>query len=84
MGRSRSTISNVLLFRNTIENCETGWSEAIAVSSNVEDVNIVGNNLDDTGNIAICFSGNYGNSPSSVDYPRGGLVYGMNLGIQQL
>jgi hypothetical protein len=79
MGRSRSTISNVLLFRNTIENCETGWSEAIAVSSNVEDVNIVGNNLDDTGNIAICFSGNYGNSPSSVDYPRGGLVYGNTI-----
>ncbi|MDO5475757.1 MAG: right-handed parallel beta-helix repeat-containing protein [Eubacteriales bacterium] len=76
MGRSRDTISNVLLFRNSIENCETGWSEAISISSNVADVNIVGNRLDDTGNIAICFSGNYGNSPSNVDYPRGGLVFG--------
>ena len=76
MGRSGDTISNVLLFRNTIENCETGWSEAIAVSANVADINIVGNTLDDTGNIAICFAGNYGNAPSGVDYPRGGLVFG--------
>ncbi|MDO5133410.1 MAG: right-handed parallel beta-helix repeat-containing protein [Eubacteriales bacterium] len=76
MGRSGSTISNVLLFRNTIENCETGWSEAISVAANVSSVNIVGNRLNDTGNIAICFAGNYGNAPSSVDYPRGGLVYG--------
>ena len=79
MGRSGSTISNVLLFRNSIENCETGWSEAIAVSANVADVNIVGNRLDDTGNIAICLSGNYGNAPSSVDYPRGALVYGNTI-----
>ncbi len=76
MGRSGSTISNVLLYRNFIDNCETGWSEAIAVSSNVSNVNVVGNRLNDTGNIAICFSGNYGNAPSSVDFPRGGLVYG--------
>ena len=76
MGRSGSTISNVLLFRNNIENCETGWSEAISVAANVSDVNIVGNRLDDTGNIAICFAGNYGNAPSSVDYPRNGLVFG--------
>ena len=76
MGRSGSTISNVLLFRNNIENCETGWSEAISVAANVSDVNIVGNTLDDTGNIAICFAGNYGNAPSSVDYPRNGLVFG--------
>ena len=76
MGRSGNTISNVLLFRNTIRNCETGWSEAIAVSSNAAEINVVGNVLDDTGNIAICFSGNYGNAPSSVDYPRGGLVFG--------
>jgi len=79
MGRSGSTISNVLLFRNSIENCETGWSEAIAVSANVADINIVGNRLDDTGNIAICLSGNYGNAPSGVDYPRGALVYGNTI-----
>lgn len=76
MGRSGSTISNVLLFRNSIEDCETGWSEAISVAANVSDVNVVGNRLHDTGNIAICFAGNYGNAPSGVDYPRGGLVFG--------
>ena len=76
MGRSGSTISNVLLFRNSIEDCETGWSEAISVAANVSDVNVVGNRIDDTGNIAICFAGNYGNAPSGVDYPRGGLVFG--------
>lgn len=76
MGRSGSTISNVLLFRNSIENCETGWSEAISVAANATDVNIVGNRLHDTGNIAICFAGNYGSAPSGVDYPRGGLVFG--------
>lgn len=76
MGRSGNTISDVLLFRNSIEDCETGWSEAIAVSANVSRVNIVGNRLDDTGNIAICFSGNYGNAPSDVDFPRDGLVFG--------
>lgn len=69
----------MILFRNSIENCETGWSEAIAVSANVADVNIVGNRLDDTGNIAICLSGNYGNAPSGVDYPRGALVYGNTI-----
>ena len=79
MGRSGSTISNVLLFRNSIEDCETGWSEAISVAANVSNVNIVGNRLDDTGNIAICFAGNYGNAPSDVDYPRGGLVYGNTI-----
>lgn len=79
MGRSGSTISNVLLFRNNIENCETGWSEAVSVAANVCDVNIVGNRLDDTGNIAICFAGNYGNAPSSVDYPRNGLVFGNTI-----
>ena len=79
MGRSGSTISNVLLFRNSIEDCETGWSEAVAVSANVADVNIVGNRIDDTGNIAICLSGNYGNAPSGVDYPRGALVYGNTI-----
>ena len=76
MGRSGRTISNVLLFRNRIEDCETGWSEAISVAANVSDVNVVGNSLNDTGNIAICFAGNYGNAPSDVDYPRGGLVFG--------
>ena len=79
MGRSGSTISNVLLFRNKIENCETGWSEAISVAANVAEVNVVGNTLDDTGNIAICFAGNYGNAPSGVDYPRGGLVFGNTI-----
>lgn len=79
MGRSGNTISNILLFRNSIDNCETGWSEAISVSANVSNVNIVGNRLNDTGNIAICFAGNYGNAPSSVDYPRNGLVYGNTI-----
>ena len=79
VSRSGSTISNVLLFRNNIENCETGWSEAISVAANVSDVNIVGNRLDDTGNIAICFAGNYGNAPSGVDYPRNGLVFGNTI-----
>ena len=76
MGRSGDEISNVLLFRNSIRDCETGWSEAISAAANVRDVNVVGNRLDDTGNIAICFAGGYGNAPSGVDYPRGGLVFG--------
>ena len=76
MGRGGSTISNVLLFRNNIYDCKTGWSEAIAVSANVSSVNIVANQLTNTGNIAICFAGNYGNAPSSVDHPVHGLVFG--------
>ena len=76
MGRGSSTISNVLLYRNYIHDCKTGWSEAISVAANVANVNVVGNRLDNTGNIAICFAGNYGNAPSSVDRPVHGLVYG--------
>lgn len=76
MGRGSSAISNVLLFRNYIHDCKTGWSEAISVAANVSSVNIVANQLNNTGNIAICFAGNYGNAPSSVDHPKHGLVFG--------
>lgn len=76
MGRGSAGISNVLLYRNYIHDCKTGWSEAISVAAHVSHVNIVGNRLDNTGNIAICFAGNYGNAPSSVDYPVHGLIYG--------
>ena len=76
MGRGRATISNVLLYRNYIHDCKTGWSEAISVAANVSSVNIVANQLNNTGNIAICFAGGYGNAPSSVDHPAHGLVFG--------
>lgn len=60
----------------TIENCYvhdnvTGWCEAIAVSGNCENIQVLNNRVDNNGNIGIDFCGNFGYcSDSSLDQPR--------------
>ena len=70
-GEKTDSIANV-----TIENCYvhdnvTGWCEAIAISGNCENINVLNNRVDNNGNIGIDFCGNFGYcSNSSLDQPR--------------
>lgn len=69
--------TDILIADNNIHDCATGWSEAISVDGNAENVNIIGNLISETGNIGIDLAGNYGACPdSSKDFTRNSVVYG--------
>lgn len=68
---SQKVITDGLITNNKISDCETGWSEAIAVSGNCSKIRVNKNRITDTGNIGIDFSGNYGYcSNPALDFPR--------------
>ena len=70
-------INNVLIYDCFISDCDTGYSEAVSVTGNVSNINVVNNTIDDTHNIGIDFSGNYGYCPDdSLDHPRKCLAAG--------
>ncbi len=52
-------ISSILVYNNTCRNMETGWGECISLTENCKYVYVIGNNLDNTGNIGIDVGGNY-------------------------
>lgn len=63
-------IQQVFLYKNTVKNCATGWAECISVAGHVAHVTVEGNLIDDTGNIGIDFTGNYGYcSDPAKDFP---------------
>lgn len=67
----KKSIHNIFIYANNIYNCKTGWSECISISSNIKYVNVIKNDVKNTGNIGIDFSGNYGYcTKASVDFPR--------------
>ena len=71
---------DILIADNIIHDCETGWSEAVSVDGNVENVNAVGNKISSTGNIGIDFAGNYGACPDSErDFARKCTAYGNHV-----
>lgn len=54
-----SSINNVLIYNNNLHDCQTGWSEAIAIAGNCEYFNIINNKVTNTGNIGIDIAGNW-------------------------
>lgn len=69
-------INNVLINNNKLYDMDTGWGECISVSANNENINIIKNNLNKTGNIGIDLTGNYGYCKTKkADFPRKCFVY---------
>lgn len=73
---SQKAIQNILIYGNRLYDCQTGWAECISVTANCKNINVVQNTIDNTGNIGIDFSGNYGYcADASKDFPRNCLAY---------
>ncbi len=76
-GRSGSyAITNLTLLNNNIEQCATGWGEAVTITGNVNGFTVQGNHVFDIANIGIDIAGNYLNTstPSAVNQARNGLI----------
>lgn len=54
-----ASINNIFIKGNSFSDMATGWGECITVSANCENVNIVSNSINGTGNIGIDVGGNY-------------------------
>ncbi len=66
-----ASIDNILLYGNSFSNMATGWGECVSVVGNCQNVNIIKNTIDGTGNIGIDVGGNYGYCPEpSLDFAR--------------
>lgn len=66
-----ASIDNILLYGNSFSNMTTGWGECVSVVGNCQNVNIIKNTIDETGNIGIDVGGNYGYCPElSLDFAR--------------
>lgn len=78
-GRSATyAITNLKLINNNVENCATGWGEAVTITGNVNGFNVEGNFVFDIANIGIVAAGNYANTstPDAVNRARNGLISG--------
>lgn len=74
---SKNSIHDILIYKNSIYNCQTGWAEALSVTGNVRNINVISNAIKNTGNIGIDFSGNYGYcSNAAKDFPVNAYIYG--------
>lgn len=70
-GNSTKTISDIEIKKNYIHDLDTGYSEALSVAGNCEDIEIKNNTIENISNIGIDCSGNYGYCPDpKLDYPR--------------
>ena len=68
-GEKSESIANVVIEDCYVHDNVTGWCEAIAVSGNCENIQVLNNRVDNNGNIGIDFCGNFGYAPSN-DQPR--------------
>ncbi len=57
---AKNSINNVLIYKNTFQYLLNGKSECVTAVGNCEYINIIGNQIDSTGNIGIDVGGNYG------------------------
>lgn len=74
---AENAIHDILIYKNKLYDCQTGWAECISVTANARNINLISNTITNTGNIGIDLSGNYGYcSKASVDFPRNCLIYG--------
>ncbi len=77
-GNAATALTNVTLLDNNVENCATGWGEAVTITGNVNGFTVDGNHVFDIANIGIVAAGNYSNTgaPSNVNQARNGLIIG--------
>ena len=71
MGESKTGIKQVIIYKNTLTNNVVGYSEALSVAGNCEEIYVLYNILKDNTNIGIDFYGNAGYCQyEELDQPR--------------
>ncbi len=76
-GQTATAITNVTLLNNNVENCATGWGEAVTITGNVDGFTVKGNFVFNIANIGIVAAGNYfTGAPTNVNQARNGLITG--------
>lgn len=71
MGENEKGIKQIAIYKNTLSNNVIGYSEALSVAGNCEEVFVLENILDSNTNIGIDFYGNAGYcSKQELDQPR--------------
>lgn len=69
-----SPLEHILVDGNTVYDCQPAPSEALTLSGNVTDFQVIYNTVHDVNNIGIDFPGHFGVcSDSTLDYPRNGV-----------
>jgi hypothetical protein len=80
-GNNATALTNITLLNNNIENCATGWGEAVTVTGNVNGFTVQGNYIFNIANIGLDIAGNYTNTgaPSAVNQARNGVIIGNQI-----
>ncbi|WP_378185815.1 hypothetical protein ACE939_11920 [Aquimarina sp. W85] len=74
-GNGTYAITNVSIDNNTVNNCATGWGEAITVTGNVDGFAIANNRVFDIANIGIVAAGNYKSTGAEANnQARNGII----------
>lgn len=75
-GTEATPISNILINKNEIKNCQLGQSESLVLNGNVTDFIVSNNYIHHNDNIGIDFIGFEGNGPLGQDQARNGVCIG--------
>lgn len=74
-GNGTYAITNVKIDNNEVNNCATGWGEAVTVTGNVNGFSVSGNTVYDIANIGIVAAGNYlSTGAASNNQARNGII----------
>lgn len=74
-GNGTYAITNVKIENNEVNNCATGWGEAVTVTGNVNGFSVSGNTVYDIANIGIVAAGNYTSTgATSNNQARNGVI----------
>lgn len=74
-GNGTYAITNVKIDNNEVNNCATGWGEAVTVTGNVNGFSVSGNTVYDIANIGIVAAGNYlSTGAASNNQARNGVI----------
>jgi hypothetical protein len=74
-GNSATALTNIILLNNNVENCATGWGEAVTITGNVNGFTVQGNFIFNIANIGIDAAGNYfTGAPTNVNQARNGVI----------
>ena len=81
MGENEKGIKQIAIYKNTVTNNVLGYSEAISVAGNCEEVYVLENILDNNSNIGIDFYGNAGYcKKQELDQPRKSVAINNKVG----
>ncbi|MEO7978107.1 T9SS type A sorting domain-containing protein [Flavobacterium sp.] len=74
-GNGTYAITNVKIENNEVNNCATGWGEAVTLTGNVNGFSVSGNTVYDIANIGIVAAGNYTSTgATSNNQARNGII----------